>query len=98
MPGIVHWVGDGVADLVPGQEVYALIASDRDGAAAEYVAVRATDLAPQPASVGHAGAYVVQLAHQFGARVTATTTSRDLTDYVEALGADEVLIGDLHGS
>jgi NADPH:quinone reductase-like Zn-dependent oxidoreductase len=41
---------------------------------------------------GGVGAYVVQLAHHFGARVTATLNTVDTADYVRALGADEVSV------
>ena len=125
--GTVLAVGRAVTDVSIGQDVYGLIDFDRDGAAAEYVTVRAADLAAKPTSVDHVqsaalplaaltawqalfdhahltagesvlvlggaggvGAYVVQLAHHFGARVTATVNASDTADYVTALGADEV--------
>lgn len=40
---------------------------------------------------GGVGAYVVQLAHHFGARVTATVRTADSARYVRDLGADEVV-------
>src|SRR3984893_2926985 len=46
--GIVESVANGVSDVSIGDEVYALTSFCRDGAAAEYVAVRAGDLAPKP--------------------------------------------------
>src|SRR5215467_13041160 len=39
--GVVDSVADGVSDVMIGDEVYALTSFCRDGAAAEYVAVRA---------------------------------------------------------
>src|SRR5206468_3284737 len=53
MSGVVAAVGDGVEAPVPGEEVYALTPFDRDGAAAEYVAVPAELLASKPRSIGH---------------------------------------------
>jgi NADPH:quinone reductase-like Zn-dependent oxidoreductase len=46
---------------------------------------------------GGVGAYVVQLARHFGARVSATTTNRASADYVRALGAEAVFIRDAVG-
>jgi NADPH:quinone reductase-like Zn-dependent oxidoreductase len=51
--GVVEELGHGVTHVVPGEEVYGLIPFDDDGAAAEYVAVRARDLAPKPATLDH---------------------------------------------
>ena len=44
--GVVDSVAHGVTDVSIGDEVYALTSFCRDGAAAEYVAVHAADLAP----------------------------------------------------
>ena len=49
--GVVAAVGAGVTDFAVGDEVYGLIRFDRDGAAAEYVAVPAADLATRPTTV-----------------------------------------------
>lgn len=135
LSGEVVGLGASVVDLPIGREVYGLIAFDRDGAAAEYVTVRAADLAAKPATVDHVqaaalplaaltawqalldhahltagesvlvtggaggvGAYVVQLAHYFGAHVTATVRAAGSVDYVTALGADEVLVRSAEGS
>jgi NADPH:quinone reductase-like Zn-dependent oxidoreductase len=51
--GVVSEIGSGVADFKPGDGVYGLIEFDRDGAAAEFVAVPATDLAAKPSTVSH---------------------------------------------
>ncbi len=51
MSGVVSATGPGVTDWRPGDEVYALVAFDRPGAAAEYVAVSAADVAARPAPV-----------------------------------------------
>jgi NADPH:quinone reductase-like Zn-dependent oxidoreductase len=127
--GTVAGVGAAVTDLSIGEDVYGLIEFDRNGGAAEYVTVRAADLAGKPASVDHVhaaalplaaltawqalcdharlqagesvlvlggaggvGGYVVQLAHHFGARVSATVRSSDTSEYVRELGADEVMV------
>lgn len=125
--GVVAGVGEQVADLDIDDEVYGLIGFDRPGAAAEYVAVPAVQLAAKPASVDHlaaatlplgaltalqalvdhagvqqgqrvlvqggaggVGAFTVQLAAHFGARVTATASAAD-ADFVAALGAETVI-------
>ena len=51
--GVVAEVGDGVAGLSVGDEVYGLVPFDRDGAAAEYVSVPATSVAARPRAVSH---------------------------------------------
>lgn len=51
--GIVEERGSNVDRLDIGDEVYGLIDFQRDGADAEYVAVRATELAPKPSTVDH---------------------------------------------
>ena len=51
--GVVDRVAPGVENLRPGDEVYGLADFPRDGAAAEYVAVRARNLARKPRSIGH---------------------------------------------
>jgi NADPH:quinone reductase-like Zn-dependent oxidoreductase len=125
--GVVVEVGAQVADVDVGTEMYGLIRFDRNGAAADYVAVPAADLAPKPSSVTHTvaaavplaaltawqalrdharlrpgenvlihgaaggvGAFAVQLAREFGARVTATARQADLA-LVESLGAAQVI-------
>jgi NADPH:quinone reductase-like Zn-dependent oxidoreductase len=127
--GTVIARGDAVTDVELGEEIYALIEFDRDGAAADFVAVRADDCAVKPRTVDHVhaaalplaaltawqalldhaaltagesvlvlggaggvGAYVVQLAHHFGAQVTATVSDTESIDYVTALGADRVTV------
>src|ERR1700754_3024165 len=51
--GVVIALGDGVAGLSVGDEVYGLVPFDRDGAAAEYVSVPATSVAARPRTVSH---------------------------------------------
>jgi NADPH:quinone reductase-like Zn-dependent oxidoreductase len=49
--GVVEELGHGVTHVVAGEEVYGLVPFENDGAAAEYVAMRARDLAPKPATL-----------------------------------------------
>lgn len=51
--GVVEQLGHGVTHVALGEEVFGLIPFDDDGAAAEYVAVRARDLAPKPVTLDH---------------------------------------------
>jgi len=51
--GVVAAVGYGTAGVAVGDEVYGLIMAYWDGAAAEYIAVEARDVAPKPASLDH---------------------------------------------
>ncbi|HTE65565.1 MAG TPA: NADP-dependent oxidoreductase [Candidatus Binatia bacterium] len=51
--GVVEELGHGVTHVVAGEEVYGLVPFDNDGAAADYVAVRARDLAPKPVTLDH---------------------------------------------
>src|SRR6058998_1627385 len=59
--GVVEALGPGVSDVSPGDAVYGLVAFPRDGSAAEYVAVRAADLAPKPRTLDHVHAAAVPL-------------------------------------
>ncbi len=51
--GVVERAGPTALGIAPGDEVYGLIDFPRDGADAEFVAVRAADLASKPASLTH---------------------------------------------
>jgi NADPH:quinone reductase-like Zn-dependent oxidoreductase len=62
LSGVVEAVADGTADVAPGDDVYALTAFDRDGAAAEYTAVSAALLAPKPRALEHVDAAALPLA------------------------------------
>jgi NADPH:quinone reductase-like Zn-dependent oxidoreductase len=57
--GVVAALGFGTAGLVVGDEVYGLTDQLRDGAAAEYVAVEARNLAAKPGTVDHVHAAAV---------------------------------------
>ena len=60
--GVVAALGYGTTGLAVGDEVYGLTDWYRDGAAAEYVAVEARDLALKPATLTHVQAAAVSLA------------------------------------
>jgi NADPH:quinone reductase-like Zn-dependent oxidoreductase len=51
--GVVEALGHGVTHVDIGEEVYGLVPFDHDGAAADYVAVRARDIAPKPVTLDH---------------------------------------------
>ena len=59
LSGVVTALGYGTAGIAVGDEVYGLADQFRDGAAAEYVAVEARNLAPKPRTVDHAHAAAV---------------------------------------
>src|SRR5690242_15357524 len=59
--GVVEALGLGVTGVSPGDAVYGLIEFSRDGSAAEYVVVRAADLAPKPGTLDHVRAAAVPL-------------------------------------
>lgn len=60
--GVVEAVGANVTSLKPGDEVYSRPNIERDGAYAEYVAVKASEVALKPKSVDHVHAAAVPLA------------------------------------
>jgi NADPH:quinone reductase-like Zn-dependent oxidoreductase len=60
--GVVEELGDGTTGFEVGDEVYGLTDWYRDGAAAEYVAVEARNLAPKPVTLDHVEAAAVPLA------------------------------------
>jgi NADPH:quinone reductase-like Zn-dependent oxidoreductase len=51
--GVVVGVGYGTTGVAVGDEVFGLIDGYRDGAAAEYIAIEARDLAPKPTNLTH---------------------------------------------
>jgi NADPH:quinone reductase-like Zn-dependent oxidoreductase len=61
MSGVIESVSPGIKDLGPGDAVYGLIDFPHDGAAAEYVAVRASNLALKPRSLDHVHSAAVTL-------------------------------------
>jgi NADPH:quinone reductase-like Zn-dependent oxidoreductase len=82
--GTVVATGPGVTDPAPGDEVYALIDFDRDGAAAEYVTVPASALAHRPRSVSHVQAATLPLA--------ALTAWQALVDHAHLARGERVLV------
>ena len=125
--GVVETVGPGVIYWTKGDEVYSRPDLAQNGAYAEYIIVKALDLAAKPASVDHihaasvplagltawqalfdaggliagqkvlvhaaaggVGGFAVQLAKWRGAHVIGTASARH-RDYVQNLGADEVI-------
>jgi NADPH:quinone reductase-like Zn-dependent oxidoreductase len=84
MSGTVAGLGDGVTGLAVGDEVIGLIDFDRDGAAAEYVAVPAHSLAAKPRSVSHQHAATLPLA--------ALTAWQALVDYAALEPGERVLV------
>ena len=62
LSGVVAAVAADVDPPSMGEPVYALLDFDRDGAAAEYVAVAATRLAPKPRTLDHVESAAVPLA------------------------------------
>ncbi len=85
--GVVEAVSLNSAGVKVGEEVYALTDFWRDGAAAEYVAVNAADLAPKPPSPSDVQAAAVPLA--------ALTAWQALFDHAGLTIGQEVLI---HGA
>jgi NADPH:quinone reductase-like Zn-dependent oxidoreductase len=60
--GVVEAITPGVTEIAPGDLVYGLTSFFRDGTAAEFVAVRAADLAPKPRVMSALEAATVPLA------------------------------------
>jgi NADPH:quinone reductase-like Zn-dependent oxidoreductase len=82
--GVVAEVGDGVTGLSAGDEVYGLVPFDRDGAAAEYVSVRATSVAMRPRTVSHVVAAAAVL--------PALTAWEALVDHANVQPGQRVLV------
>jgi NADPH:quinone reductase-like Zn-dependent oxidoreductase len=61
LSGVVETVGTGAEGIEVGDEVFGLIDIQRDGADAEFVAVRADELVPKPATATHAEAAATPL-------------------------------------
>lgn len=60
--GVIEAVGAGVKTFKPGDEVYSRPNIERDGAYAEYIAVKASEVAFKPKTVDHVHAAAVPLA------------------------------------
>lgn len=85
--GVVEALGHGATHATTGEAVYGLVPFDHDGAAAEYVAVRARDIAPKPTSLEHTEAATMPLA--------ALTAWQGLTEQARLLPGAHVLV---HGA
>jgi len=85
--GIVENVATDVSDVKVAEDVYGLLNFWRDGAAAEYVAVRAADMAPKPKSLDHVHAATVPL--------SGLTAWQALFEHAHLSARDRVLI---HGA
>src|SRR5215510_826247 len=62
LSGVVAELGYGTTGLTIGQRVFGMADWARDGSLAEYVAVRARDLAPLPADIDHTVAAAIPIA------------------------------------
>jgi NADPH:quinone reductase-like Zn-dependent oxidoreductase len=82
--GTVAAIGSNVTGVAAGDAVYGLIDFDRDGAAADYVAVPATTLVSRPGSVTDVEAATLPLA--------ALTAWQALVDHARLLPGERVLV------
>lgn len=82
--GRVEDAAPDVSDPAVGDEVYGLLNFWRDGAAAEYVAAHAADLAPKPSSLDHVHAAAVPL--------SGLTAWQGLFDHAQLAAGQRVLI------
>ncbi|OBC02308.1 NADP-dependent oxidoreductase [Mycobacterium sp. 852002-40037_SCH5390672] len=82
--GVVEAVAADVTDFAPGAEVYGLVSFDRDGAAADFVAVPAADLAAKPSTVSHTVAAALPLA--------GLTALQALVDHAAVQPGESVLV------
>jgi NADPH:quinone reductase-like Zn-dependent oxidoreductase len=82
--GVVAELGSSATDFKPGDDVYGLIPFDRDGAAADFVAVPASDVAAKPSTVSHASAAALPLA--------GLTALQALVDHAAVQRGESVLI------
>ena len=84
LSGVVAELGPGASGFEIGDQVYGLIGFDRPGAAAEYVAVPADQLAAKPQSVDHVAAATVPLG--------ALTAWQALVDHAKVGAGQHVLV------
>ncbi len=82
--GVVVETYSGISDFGSGDEVYGLIGFDRDGAAAEFVAVPAADVAAKPSTVSHVVAAALPLA--------GLTALQALVDHAAVRPGEAVLV------
>ncbi|SOJ54307.1 2-haloacrylate reductase [Mycobacterium simulans] len=82
--GVVADIASGITDFQVGDEVYGLIGFERDGAAADFVAVPAADLAAKPSTVTHTVAAALPLA--------GLTALQALVDHAAVRPGESVLV------
>lgn len=82
--GAVAGMGSGVAGFAIGDAVFGVVPFDRDGAAAECVAVPADSAAPKPASLSHVEAAALPL--------PALTAQQALFDHARLAAGEHVLV------
>ncbi|NTY62782.1 NADP-dependent oxidoreductase [Mycolicibacterium sphagni] len=82
--GVVAAAGPDVTDIAVGDQVYGLIPFDRDGAAAEYVAVPADCLAARPTTCSHVQSAALPLA--------GLTAWQALVDHAAVQPGERVLV------
>jgi NADPH:quinone reductase-like Zn-dependent oxidoreductase len=82
--GVICETGSEVTDFKSSDEVYGLIRFDLDGAAAEFVAVPAADLAAKPSTVSHTRAAALPLA--------GLTALQALVDHAAVQPGEAVLV------
>ena len=82
--GVVERTAPDVHDFQPGDEIYGLADFSGDGAAAEFAAVRATNLAFKPRSISHAQAAALPL--------SALTAWQALFEHAHLVSGQSVLI------
>ena len=82
--GVVAATGEQVTGWAAGDEVFALVDFDRNGAAAEFVTVPASALAAKPAKISHVEAAALPLA--------ALTAWQALVDHAELRKGERVLV------
>ena len=82
--GVVEEMGHGVTHVVVGEEVFGLVPFDHDGAAADYVAVRARDLAPKPVTLDHSRTAALP--------VSALTAWQAFTEQAQVQPGNHVLV------
>jgi NADPH:quinone reductase-like Zn-dependent oxidoreductase len=82
--GGVAEIGSAITEFAIGDEVYGLVPFDRDGAAAEYVAVPADHIGPKPLSLSHIEAAALPL--------PALTAQQALFDHAQLGVGERVLV------
>src|SRR4051794_41117726 len=87
LSGVVEQVGLAVDGIAAGDEVFALVPSERDGVAADYTALPAELLVAKPRAVGHAESAAIPL--------PALTAWQGLFDHGRLAANERVLI---HGA